>query len=50
MDNAYNNDTCLKALSLLYPIDVSDARLRCLGYIINLVVKYLLYSKGGAKL
>ena len=49
-DNATNNDTALKVLaeslleihSIIY--DVDSHRLRCLGHIINLVVKALLFE------
>ena len=49
-DNARNNDTALETISTLlrdtYDIDynVSEHRLRCLGHIINLVVKQLLFN------
>jgi hypothetical protein len=46
MDNATNNDTCLDALAVLYPIDVEEQRLRCLGHVVNLVVKALLFGEG----
>jgi len=45
MDNASNNDTCLEALALELPeLNVADSRLRCLGHVINLVVKALLFG------
>lgn len=39
MDNATNNDTALAAMN-----SGSQTRLRCLGYIVNLVVKALLFG------
>jgi|SRR5579871_587557 len=50
MDNARDNDTALKELATRYDIDVDSSRLRCLGHIINLVVKALLFGKGVSKL
>jgi hypothetical protein len=47
MDNASNNDTTLQALATepsLEGIDPKSYRLRCLGHIINLVVKALLFG------
>jgi hypothetical protein len=47
MDNATNNDTALEALAVDIPgLNVRQQRLRCFGYIINLVVKALLYGGG----
>jgi len=46
MDNADNNDTAIKRLAELYPIDVNEQRLRCFGHIVNLVVKALLFGEG----
>jgi hypothetical protein len=40
MDNATNNDTALKELD---SAAAPQTRLRCLGHIINLVVKALLF-------
>jgi hypothetical protein len=45
MDNATNNDTALKSLSEMTSLDPAKMRLRCLGHIINLVVKALLFGK-----
>jgi len=45
MDNAINNDSALKALISSIPsIDVRESRLRYFGYIVNLVVKVILYG------
>lgn len=44
MDNADNNDTCLKTLSQWYPIDPKKRRLRCIGHIINLVVRATIFG------
>ena len=47
LDNAKNNDTCVKELAKLYPgVDEKRSRLRCAGHIINLVVKAILFGKG----
>ena len=43
MDNASNNNTCMEQLMLLVPEISSQARLRCLGHIINLVVKAIIW-------
>jgi len=50
MDNATDNDTMLKELATRFNINVGYSRLRCLGYIINLVIKALLFSKSVSKL
>jgi len=50
MDNTTDNDTILKELATRFNINVSYSRLQCLGYIINLVIKALLFSKGVSKL
>jgi len=50
MDNAGDNDTMLKELATMFDIDVDFSRLRCLGHIINLVIKALLFGKGVSKL
>ena len=39
MDNAKDNDTALKELATRFDIDIKFSRLRCLGHVINLVVK-----------
>jgi hypothetical protein len=50
MDNARDNDTALRELATRFDIDVDLSRLRCLGHIINLVVKALLFGKSVSKL
>ncbi len=50
MDNTTDNDTMLKELATRFNINVGYSRLRCLGYIINLVIKALLFGKGVSKL
>jgi len=50
MDNATDNNTMLKELATRFNINVGYLRLRCLGYIINLVIKALLFSKSVSKL
>ncbi|EKG09241.1 Ribonuclease H-like protein, partial [Macrophomina phaseolina MS6] len=50
-DNATNNDTLLQAIARDLPyLDGNKDRLRCVGHIINLVVKALLFGKGLSKL
>jgi hypothetical protein len=49
MDNADNNDTCLRALAENYPIDEAEQRMRCFGHVVNLVVKALLFGEGLTK-
>ena len=43
-DNATNNDKALKSLATELNIDAELQRLRCLGYVINLVSNAVLYS------
>ena len=51
MDNASNNDTALDALAISIPsVDRKQSRLRCFGYIINLVVRALLFSNNSGAL
>jgi hypothetical protein len=50
MDNAGNNDTCIEELAKQYPTITQQSRLRCIGHILNLVVKALLFGKGVSKL
>jgi hypothetical protein len=45
LDNADSNDTCLKALAVWFPIDVGRRRLRCIGHIINLVVRAVIFGE-----
>ena len=49
MDNAMDNNTILKELATRFNINISYLCLRCLGYIINLVIKALLFGKGVSK-
>jgi hypothetical protein len=49
MDNAKDNDTALTELATRFDIDAKSSRLRCLGHVINLVVKALLFGKGVSK-
>jgi hypothetical protein len=44
LDNAGTNDTHLEALALWFPIDVNKRRLRCIGHIINLVVRAVIFG------
>jgi len=47
MDNADDNDKCLEALQRSFSsIDPETDRIRCIGHIINLVVKALLFGEG----
>lgn len=46
MDNATNNDTMVKALSKEIKSVQPNQRLRCVGHIINLVVKAILFGEG----
>ncbi|KAJ6437614.1 LOW QUALITY PROTEIN: transposase-like protein [Purpureocillium lavendulum] len=47
MDNADDNDKCLEVLQRSFSsIDPEADRIRCIGHIINLVVKALLYGEG----
>jgi len=51
MDNAGDNDTLLEAITDIIPgINPNWSRLRCIGHIINLIVKALLFGKGVSKL
>jgi hypothetical protein len=45
-----DNNTMLKELATQFNINVGYSRLRCLSYIINLVIKALLFGKGVSKL
>lgn len=44
MDNATNNDACMRALGQEFDFDPDYRRLRCAGHIINLVAKQLIYG------
>ena len=50
IDNIIDNDTMLKEPATRFNINIGYLRLRCLGYIINLVIKALLFGKGVSKL
>lgn len=50
MDNANNNDTCIEELAKQYPTVTQQSRLRCVGHILNLIVKALLFGQGVSKL
>jgi len=55
LDNASNNDTMLEAIAdrlanLSIPLDPKKRRIRCLGHIINLVVKSFLFGENRASL
>jgi hypothetical protein len=50
MDNTIDNNTILKELVTQFNINIGYSRLRCFGYIINLVIKALLFGKGINKL
>lgn len=50
MDNASNNDTCIEELAKQYPTITQQSRLRCIGHILNLIVKALLFGEGVSKL
>jgi hypothetical protein len=50
MDNTIDNNTILKELVTQFNINIGYSRLQCFGYIINLVIKALLFSKGVSKL
>ena len=49
MDNAIDNNTILKELATRFNINIGYLCLRCLGYIINLIIKALLFGKGVSK-
>lgn len=44
-DNASNNDTCMEALAEEFGFNHKHRRLRCIGHIINLVVRQILFGK-----
>lgn len=50
MDNASSNDTCIEELAKQYPAITKQSRLRCVGHILNLIVKALLFGQGVSKL
>ena len=43
-DNAENNDTCLSELAEEYGFNKDHRRLRCMGHVINLVARMLLFG------
>ncbi|OAQ60845.1 transposase-like protein [Purpureocillium lilacinum] len=50
MDNASSNDTCIRELAKRYSAVDHQSRLRCVGHMLNLIVKALLFGKGVSKL
>lgn len=50
MDNAANNDTCIQELAKQYPTIKRESRLRCVGHMLNIIVKALLFGQGVSKL
>jgi hypothetical protein len=44
-DNASNNDTCIEALSSDFEFDYFERQIRCIGHVINLVARSLLFGK-----
>lgn len=45
LDNASNNDTAMEALGKEHGFDPDERRLRCLGHVINLAVKQLIFGE-----
>jgi hypothetical protein len=50
MDNATSNDVCIQELAEQYPTIRRENRLRCVGHMLNLIVKALLFGQGVSKL
>lgn len=50
LNNASTNNICLEALALQFPIDVNKRRLRYISYIINFVVRAVIFNKNVSKL
>ena len=50
MDNASSNDRCVSVLSEKYPTLSAESRLRCIGHILNIIVKALLFGIGVSSL
>ncbi|KAF6515444.1 hypothetical protein HZS61_005350 [Fusarium oxysporum f. sp. conglutinans] len=50
MDNARSNDVCILQLAEQYPTIRRENRLRCVGYMLNLIIKALLFGQGVSKL
>jgi len=44
LDNATNNDTAITAIIKEFDFNLIKRRLRCLGHIINIIARYLLYG------
>jgi len=44
LDNATNNDTAMTAIIKEFDFNLIKRRLRCLGYIINIIARHLLYG------
>ncbi|KJZ68349.1 hypothetical protein HIM_12258 [Hirsutella minnesotensis 3608] len=49
-DNASSNDTCIRELARRYSVIKPKSRLRCVGHMLNLIVKALLFGQGVGKL
>jgi len=49
-DNAKNNNTCIKELSIKFGFNPLYYRLYCMGYIINLVARMLLFGADSSAL
>lgn len=45
LDNAYNNDTAMDELGEEFGFDPEQRRIRCIGHILNLCVKQLMFGK-----
>ena len=43
LDNALNNDTAMEAIGARFGFKPKERRLRCAGYIINLITRHLLF-------
>ena len=44
LDNAESNDSCLETLARWFPMDVPQRRLRCIGHVINSVVRAVIFG------
>lgn len=49
LDNAESNDTCLETLARWFPMETSRRRLRCVGHILNLVVRAVIFGSNVTK-
>ena len=47
LDNASNNDTAMQSICAAFDIDPVHHRVRCMGHVLNLVVKAILYGHSG---